>query len=175
MNHAKRVPTPGSDGQARGCRPHSSAGGGKSSCTHQIDPPRLRVLHSDRGSVSAELVIATPVLLLMLLTIVQFALWSHATHVAQAAASHGLAAARAQGGTAAAGGAAAQQMLDELASGPLTETSVHAERTTMSAAVRISGSATSIVPFLHMPVHAEAAGPTERFVPMWTVVGDPEP
>lgn len=165
------------DGQTLGCGPQSSPGGGRSCCTPQIDPPRRkrRVLQSDRGSVSAELVIATPVLLLMLLAIVQFALWSHATHVAQAAASHGLAAARVQGSTAAAGSAAAQQMLDELASGPLTETSVHVERTATSAAVRISGTATSVIPFLHMPVHAEAEGPTERFVPMWAVVGDPVP
>ena len=33
----------------------------------------------DRGSVTVELVIATPLLLLALLTIIQFALWSHAT------------------------------------------------------------------------------------------------
>ena len=62
-----------------------------------------RALRGDRGSVSAELVIATPLLLLMLLAIVQFALWSHATHIAQAAASQGLAVARSQNGTAAAG------------------------------------------------------------------------
>lgn len=124
-----------------------------------------RALRGDRGSVSAELVIATPLLLLMLLAIVQFALWSHATHIAQAAASHGLAAARAQGGTAAAGTASAQQMLDQLARGPLTGTSVNSDRNTTSASVRISGTATSVVPFLSLPVHAEAAGPAERFVP----------
>ncbi|MDQ3885870.1 MAG: pilus assembly protein, partial [Actinomycetota bacterium] len=67
--------------------------------------------------------IATPLLLLMLLAIVQFALWSHATHIAQAAASQGLAAARAQH-AAAAGSAGAQQMLDQLARGPLTGASV---------------------------------------------------
>jgi Flp pilus assembly protein TadG len=47
------------------------------------------VLRGDRGAVSVELVLATPLLLLMLLAIVQFALWSHATHIAQAAASQG--------------------------------------------------------------------------------------
>src|SRR4051794_21902947 len=58
-----------------------------------------RRLRGDRGAVTVELVIATPLLLLMLLAIVQFALWSHATHIAQAAASQGLAAARVQNGT----------------------------------------------------------------------------
>lgn len=124
-----------------------------------------RLLRGDRGAVSAELVIATPLLLLMLLAIVQFALWSHATHIAQAAASQGLAAARAQNGTAAAGSASAQQMLDQLARGPLTGTSVGADRTANSASIRISGTATSVVPFLSLPVHAEASGPVERFVP----------
>jgi Flp pilus assembly protein TadG len=122
-------------------------------------------LRGDRGAVTVELVIATPLLLLILLAIVQFALWSHATHIAQAAASQGLAAARVQNGTAAAGSASAQQMLDQLAQGPLTDASVSADRTATSASVRISGTATSVIPFLTLPVHAEAAGPVERFVP----------
>lgn len=124
-----------------------------------------RLLRGERGSVSAELVLATPLLLLMLLVIVQFGLWSHATHIAQAAASQGLAAARVQGGTSAAGSASAQQMLDQLAHGPLTGASVSADRTGTTASIRIAGSATSVVPFLHLPVHAEAAGPLERFLP----------
>jgi len=123
------------------------------------------VLRGDRGAVSAELVIATPLLLLMLLAIVQFTLWSHATHIAQAAVSQGLAAARAQNGTAAAGSASAQQMLDQLARGPLTGASVSADRSATSASIRVSGTATSVVPFLTLPVHAEAFGPVERFVP----------
>jgi Flp pilus assembly protein TadG len=124
-----------------------------------------RALRGDRGAVSAELVILTPLLMLMLMTIVQFALWSHATHIAQAAAAHGLAAARAHNGTAAAGTASAHQVLDQLADGPLTDSAVTADRSATSAWVRISGTATSVVPFLDLPVHAEAAGPVERFVP----------
>lgn len=122
-------------------------------------------LRGDRGAVSAELVILTPLLLLMLMTIVQFALWSHATHIAQAAAAHGLAATRVHNGTAAAGTASAQQLLDQLADGPLTDSAVTTDRGAASAWVRISGTATSVVPFLDLPVHAEAAGPIERFVP----------
>lgn len=125
-----------------------------------------RVLRGDRGAVSAELVVATPLLLLMLMAMVQFALWSHATHIAQAAASQGLAAARAQGGSAAAGASSAQAMLDQLARGPLSGTSISADRTATTASVRIRGTASSVIPFLRLPVHAEAAGPIERFVPM---------
>ncbi|WP_246127718.1 TadE/TadG family type IV pilus assembly protein [Amycolatopsis rhizosphaerae] len=124
------------------------------------------MLGGDRGAVSAELVIATPVLLMMVLAIVQFALWSHVTHVAQAAASEGLSAARAQGGSAVAGESRAHALLDELAHGPLTGASVSAARTATTASVRISGTAASVIPFLRLPVHAEAAGPVERFVPL---------
>ncbi|GAA1291666.1 TadE/TadG family type IV pilus assembly protein [Saccharothrix xinjiangensis] len=129
-------------------------------------PPRFRrALRGERGAVSAELVIATPLLLLMLLSIVQFALWSHATHIAQAAASQGLAAAGSQNGTSAAGIAGARQLLDQLATGPLRGAVVSADRGAASASVRISGTATSVVPLLSLPVHAEAVGPVERFVP----------
>ncbi|MBW4717368.1 TadE/TadG family type IV pilus assembly protein [Saccharothrix obliqua] len=131
---------------------------------HRIHRVR-RALRDERGSVSAELVIATPLLMLMLLTTVQFTLWSHATHIAQAAASHGLAAARAQNGTSAAGTAGARHILDQLAAGPLRDTTVSTDRGMTSASVRITGTATSLVPFLSLHVHAEAAGPVERFVP----------
>lgn len=124
-----------------------------------------RTLRDDRGAASADLVLFTPLLLLVLLTVVQFVLWSHATHIAQAAASQGLAVTRAQNGTAAAGTTSARQLLDQLARGPLTGASVNAERTSESASVRITGTARAVVPFLRLPIHAEAAGPVERFVP----------
>jgi hypothetical protein len=125
-----------------------------------------RVLVGDRGAVSAELVIAIPLVLFMLLAIVQFALWSHATHIAQAAAAQGLAACRAQDGTAADGQASAQHLLDELGQGPLTAASIVANRTADSASIQITGTALAVIPLLHISVHAEAAGPAERFVPI---------
>jgi Flp pilus assembly protein TadG len=129
-------------------------------------PGRIRrALRGDRGSVSVEFVLATPLLLMMLLAIVQFALWSHATHIAQAAASQGLAAARAHGATPAAGTTAAQQVLDQLGQGPLTDTNVTSDRTADSASVAVNGVASSVIPFLRSPIHAQALGPLERFVP----------
>ncbi|MBB5801297.1 Flp pilus assembly protein TadG [Saccharothrix ecbatanensis] len=123
------------------------------------------VLGSDRGAVSADLTLVTPLLLLMLLLIVQFALWSHAAHIAQVAASQGLAAARTHGGSAELGAATAQRVLDDLARGPLRGVSISADRGTVSASMRITGTATAVVPFLDLKVHAEAAGPVERYVP----------
>jgi hypothetical protein len=116
--------------------------------------------------MSAELAIATPLLLLMLLTIVQFALWSHATHVAQAAAAQGLSAARVESGTATAGANRTRQLLRALGDGPLVNTTVDATRTSEQTTVDVHGAATSVIPFLHLPVHAEATGPTERFMPV---------
>lgn len=124
-----------------------------------------RVVRGDRGAVSAELVIATPLLLLMVMAIVQFALWSHATHIAQAAAAQGLAAARAQDATLAQGDAAARRLLDQLGRGPLTNARIDTTRSDDTVVIRISGQASAVIPLLHLPVHAEATGPVERFSP----------
>lgn len=124
-----------------------------------------RGVRGDRGSVSAELVITTPVLLLMLLGIVQFALWSHATHIAQAAAARGLATARAQDTSTTQGAAAAQQVLDDLGRGPLRRTQIRIDRDATTATVEIRGEATTLIPLLRLPVHAETTGPRERFSP----------
>jgi Flp pilus assembly protein TadG len=127
---------------------------------------RLRhALCGDRGEVTVELVIATPLLLLGLLVIVQFALWSHATHVAQAAASQALAATRTQDGTISAGHVAGRRLLDDLAAGPLRNPRLEVSRTATTAAVRIQGVASAVIPGVHMGVHAEAAGAVERFIP----------
>ncbi|MGW4526916.1 TadE/TadG family type IV pilus assembly protein [Amycolatopsis sp. cmx-4-83] len=125
----------------------------------------MRSDSADRGAATAELVIATPLLLLALLAIVQFALWSHATHVAQAAAAAGLATARSQDGTATAGHAAAQRLIDDLANGPLRSSHVDVERTATSASASVQGEVVAVLPGLHLHVHAETTGAVERFVP----------
>jgi len=124
-----------------------------------------RALRGDRGEVTVELVLAAPLLLLALLAIVQFALWSHATHVAQAAASQALAAARTQDGTAGNGQAAGQRLLDDLAAGPLREPQLAVSRSAATVSVSIRGEATAVLPGVHLPVHAEAFGEVERFLP----------
>ncbi|GAB3474246.1 MULTISPECIES: TadE/TadG family type IV pilus assembly protein [Amycolatopsis] len=126
----------------------------------------LRRLRNDqRGAGTVELVIATPVLLLLILLIAQFALYMHATHIAQAAASEALSAARVFGGSAAAGSAEGQRILTQLGSGPLQESSVNVQRGGTQASVTITGTTTSVIPFMTFTVHAEAVGPVEKFVP----------
>jgi Flp pilus assembly protein TadG len=123
----------------------------------------LATARDERGAATAQIVIATPVLLFMLLVIVQFAIWSQATHVAQAAASQALEATRVSGGTSEIGQTEAQNVLDQLDTGPLAGSTIHVTRTATTATVSITGTAESIVPFLHLPVHAEASGQTEQF------------
>jgi hypothetical protein len=117
-----------------------------------------------RGSVSAELVVTVPVLLLMLMLIAQFALWAHATHIAQAAASQALAAARVHGASAAEGEATARDVLTQLGSGPLHDPHLTITRGPQQCTVEITGDTVSVVPLLVLPVRARAAGPTERVV-----------
>src|SRR5450755_2728979 len=69
---------------------------------------------TDGGAVSAELVIVTPLLMLLFLLVVQFALWQHAVHIAEAAAQRGAQGARLQGGTDAQGYADAQSATSQL-------------------------------------------------------------
>lgn len=119
----------------------------------------------EAGSASAELVVATPLLLLLLLAVVQFALWQHAVHVAQAVAQQGLAVGRVLGGSAAAARTQAVDMLAQLDGGVLVDASVTAARGAAVTTVTVGGYAPGLLPFLRLPVHSVAEGPTERFVP----------
>lgn len=122
-----------------------------------------RIRLDQRGSGTAELALAAPLLFLLFLLIAQFALYMHAAHVAQAAAAQGLSAARISGGSAGAGTAASQQVLAQLGSGSLRAASVSAQRGPTQASVRIQGKAVTVVPLISLAVHAEAVGPVEKF------------
>ena len=130
--------------------------------------PQRRLLvrtlaRDERGAVSAELVIATPLLLLLIMGVIQFALWQHATHVAGAVAQQGLAVGRLQGETAAAGQSEAQSVLDQLGSGVLVDSNITATRTGTTTTVVVTGHAESVVGLFSLPVKATATGPTEIY------------
>lgn len=123
-----------------------------------------RVLRRDeRGSASVELVIVTPLLLLLIMGVVQFALWEHATHVADAVAQQGLSVGRLGGSSASAGKAQAQSVLNQLGPGVLVTPDITATRTQATTTVVVTGHAESIVGLFSLPVRAVAAGPTEAF------------
>ena len=115
--------------------------------------------------MAAELVIATPLLLLLILGVIQFALWEHATGVAEAAAQQGLSVARLQGESAQAGTAETRSVLDQLGTGVLIGPQVTTTRTVTATTVVVSGHAESIVGIFSLPVRATAAGPTEPSLP----------
>jgi Flp pilus assembly protein TadG len=131
--------------------------------------PRLARLHQVRraerehGAVSVQLMIAVPLLNLLLMLGVQFALYAHAAHVAQAAAAQALAAARAETGTPTAGDAQARAVLGQLASGLLRDPSVSVSRDATQVHVEVTGVPPAVVPFLQLPVHAVAHGPAEAW------------
>jgi hypothetical protein len=110
-------------------------------------------------------VIATPLLLLLILLVVQFAIWQDSIHVAQAAASEGLASARVQGGTVGSGQNEVSLVLDQLGHSVLVHPSVQVARGASVTTVTVTGQAEAVVPFLHLPVRAIASGPVERFRP----------
>lgn len=125
---------------------------------------RHALRRDERGAVSTELAVAIPLLMLLILLIAQFAVWAHATHVAQAAASQALSAARVQGGTEATGHAAAHAVLAQLGDSVLNGGHTNVTRGPETTTVEVHGTASRVVPLLSLPVHARAVGPTERFV-----------
>lgn len=126
-------------------------------------PLPRRVPAADRGSAAVELVLLTPLLMVCVLVVVQFALWQHAQHVLLAAAQEGARAARAQGATAVDGRARAHDYIEQLGPDLVTAPVVEVDRGVDAVTVRIRGQAVSIVPGLPLMVTATSAGPVERF------------
>ncbi|MDI2127143.1 TadE/TadG family type IV pilus assembly protein [Yinghuangia seranimata] len=116
-----------------------------------------------RGAVSVQLVVLVPVVMLILLTIVQFALVQHAHHIAQSAASRALAAARAQNGTAADGDARARAVVAAVGGDVFTHPKVTVTRTAEAVRVEVVGDVIAVVPGASLRVRAVAAGPVDRW------------
>ncbi len=117
----------------------------------------------ERGSATTEVVLLTPVMLFLVMLVIQFGLWYHAEHVAQAAAQEGVRSARVEGATAEAGRARAADFL--AASGPtiVQDVSVTASRDAETATVSVHGHAATVVPGFTLSVDASATSPVERF------------
>jgi Flp pilus assembly protein TadG len=128
---------------------------------------KRRLPRGDRGAGAAEVVLAVPFLMLLILLIAQFAVWEQASAIAQATAQEALAAARVQGGTSADGQQRAAQVLAQIGSPVLTGTKVTVTRTAATVTVEVTGTAEQVLPLqgLSFPVMATAAGPVERFIP----------
>jgi hypothetical protein len=125
--------------------------------------PGPRRFRDDSGSSVVEAVIVVPVLMLLLLVGVQFALWMHAVQVVQVAASEGDRVARGVGGGPSAGVASALAVARGTGSdvtGPSVSVSVLPGDAEW---LQVSGHATSIIPGLSFPVSASAIGQIQQF------------
>ncbi len=111
--------------------------------------------------MTAELVVATPLLLLLISLIVQYALFEHAEHVAQSAAQEAVTVTRLQGGSIVAGHQQGEAVLNTLGNGLLVNPVITIVRTSTEARVEISGYAEQLVPFLRLSIDAVAVAPIE--------------
>lgn len=123
---------------------------------------RRRMARED-GSVSAEMVVAAPALMLLILLAVQFGLWYHASNVARSAAQEGARAARLEGATAADGEDETLRFLKELGANVIGDPKVTASRDASAARVEVQGTAAGVIPGVRLPVRAVAQSPVEEF------------
>jgi Flp pilus assembly protein TadG len=110
-----------------------------------------------------ELVLLTPLLMVSVLIVVQFALWQHARHVVLSAAQEGARVARAQGASAEDGRLRAYDYIGQLGPDLVSSPVVEVDRGLDTVTVRIRGQAVNIVPGVPLMVTATSAGPVERF------------
>lgn len=130
---------------------------------------RRRVRDKARGATSIELALLTPVLILVILFVVQFAMVYHARHVALAAAQAGARVARGDlsGGWEAAAQSKAESYAQQI--GRNIVTGVHAKPSggADERFVDVDADAIRVVPIpgMNWHVHQRAGGPTECFRP----------
>ncbi|WP_256448860.1 TadE family protein [Nocardiopsis akebiae] len=103
-----------------------------------------------------------PLMFLMLLGILQYGLWTHAHHRAQAVATEALAAARAFGSSAGEGRARGHAMAEDMGGTILRDVQVRVERGDATTSTSVDGTAISLVPGWNPSVSTTLSGPTEH-------------
>src|SRR5437588_11508358 len=130
-----------------------------------MDMP-IRRLRGEAGT-AAETVVIFPVFITLLLMIVQYALWLHASHVALAAAQEGARVARMATTNAPSqeqqGEAKARSFLGALGPNIIASPQVSGSRTNDMARIQVTGSGTSIIPGFTFTITKSSEGPVERF------------
>jgi len=108
--------------------------------------------------------VCLPVFFLLVIGGIQFALWSHASHLARTAAEQGSAAASGYGSTLDAGTQAAYRFIDSTGSGTLTSPQVVTTPEPGDVAqVTVTGRAQALIPWLDLTVSATSDAPVQEF------------
>jgi Flp pilus assembly protein TadG len=123
----------------------------------------MHQLGDEAGDATVEAVLAVPVLILLIMLVIQFGLYYHAAHTAEAAAQEGARAARAQGAAASDGQRRAEEFMVDAAPTLVSNVRVVVTRDADTAQIEVRGTVHSIVPGLTFSVHADAESPVERF------------
>ncbi|MET9669626.1 TadE/TadG family type IV pilus assembly protein [Streptomyces sp. NPDC006475] len=121
----------------------------------------------DRGDAAIQAAIVYPLLLLVVIGLVQAALWGYARNIAQTAAREGVQVGRAYGAGPEDGARQARSALERLAGDNLTNRHVSTTGSTAEQVrIRVSGTALSLIPGVaNWHVSADASGAVERWVP----------
>lgn len=119
----------------------------------------------EEAGEAAEVVLVTPLLLFLVLLVLQFGLWYHAAHVAQAAAQEGVRTARLEGGTAEDGRRRAERLLARAGPTIVGDPVIDATRDVATAVVEVRGRSVAVIPGMRLPLRARAASPVERLTP----------
>lgn len=118
---------------------------------------------AEDGSTAVELVILTPLMFLLVLLIVQFALFLHARQVVTAAAEQGV---RSERLSRVGGGEGAQTALAfaaRVGGKAVTGVNAHVARGADAVTVNVSGEGQSIIPWMHLTVTGTSSGAIDRW------------
>lgn len=119
----------------------------------------------DRGYNILEAAIILPVIIVLTMLVVQFALVWHGRHIAQAAAADAARSAAGYQSTAGRGQADAADFLHAVAPHLLSGASVRVTRGPAQVTTAIHAQVLSVIPFGRFSVDEHAVAPVEQFVP----------
>jgi hypothetical protein len=128
-----------------------------------IPRPRRRRRRDDRGSVTSEMVVYSPLWFGLILLGVQLAVWGLAQLAVQHSANHALQVTRIVGGTERAGTADARTVLQQVGGRLVGNAQISVDRAAGTATVTVRGKAPAVVPFLRLSVSTSVSAPVERF------------
>lgn len=109
-------------------------------------------------------VLVIPVLLFLVMSVAQFVVYYHASHLATAAAQEGVRTAQALDGSAADAQIQTQAFLDQAGPNLVLGPVINVTRDADTARVEIQAQAPQLVPGISLDLDAVASGPVERFV-----------